>query len=129
MDRQRPHASMLSAGATRRGSDWPRCSVGSAVGGRGRTAYLYNANGSMAYSGFWRIIPPERSRTVSNGVKNEKEKPALSGSFCFFPELGLFDISLCSFQLTGKAAAAEAKKSQPALILPEARDLRHETSQ
>jgi hypothetical protein len=59
----------------------------------------------------------------------KKEKPALSGSFCFFPELGLFDISLCSSHLTGEAAAAEAKKSQPALILPEARDFRHETSQ
>jgi len=52
----------------------------------------------------------------------------LSGSFCFFPELGLFDISLCGSYLIGWAAAAEAKKSQAALILPEARDFGHETS-
>jgi hypothetical protein len=76
----------------------------------------------------------QRLKSCSSGLtlrqnRSEKERPALSGSFCFFPELGLFDISLCGSYLIGWAAAAEAKKSQPALILPEARDFRHETSQ
>jgi hypothetical protein len=71
----------------------------------------------------------QRLKSCSSGLTlRQKKKTRFRRVFIAFPELCLFDISLCGSYLIGWAAAAEAKKSQPALILPEARDLRHETS-
>src|SRR5205807_186947 len=55
-----------NAGATLRGSDSPRWSVGSAVGTCGRTAY--NTNGSMTYSGLRRTHSPPRLMRIASLV-------------------------------------------------------------